>query len=215
MSPRPLDHFLWSRQLGSSKPKNAIFAQMSTMYAFDGKLKSTNNINIKLSQSLTHSVSHHFFSPNGLKLSGMLKTDVSNYQKNFAGPAITTGEVSNSHFTNHNYDHNVRMNGGEMVASSMYNGVMTMPMGTMWRLLSNRASRQISLQEIFNVNAKSMTLSFSVWQHVFHNLFIIYIYEDFVSMTKKCSIVGKKNKKYFSGDFVLFYSGQKHHKMSC
>ena len=61
----------------------------------------------------------------------MLKTDVSNYQKNFAGPAITTGEVSKSHFTNHNYDHNMRMNGGEMVASSMYNGVMTMPMGTM------------------------------------------------------------------------------------
>ena len=44
----------------------------------------------------------------------MLKTDVSNYQKNFAGPAITTGEVSNSHFTNHNYDHNVRMNSGEV-----------------------------------------------------------------------------------------------------
>ena len=44
----------------------------------------------------------------------MLKTDVSNYQKNFAGPAITTGEVSKSHFTNHNYDHNVRMNGGEV-----------------------------------------------------------------------------------------------------
>ena len=44
----------------------------------------------------------------------MLKTDVSNYQKNFAGPAITTGEVSRSHFTNHNYDHNVRMNGREV-----------------------------------------------------------------------------------------------------
>ena len=44
----------------------------------------------------------------------MLKTDVSNCQRNFAGTAITTGEVSNSHFTNHNYDHNVWMNAGEV-----------------------------------------------------------------------------------------------------
>ena len=76
--------------------------------------QSTNNINIKLSQSVTQSVSHHFFSPNGLKLSGMLKTDVSNYQKNLLSHWITTEEVSSSHFTNHNYDHNVRMNGGEV-----------------------------------------------------------------------------------------------------
>ena len=80
-------------------------------------MRSTNNINIKLSQSLTqsvsHSVSHHFFSPNGLKLSGMLKTDVSNYQKNLLSHSITTEEVSSSHFTNHNYDHNARMNGEE------------------------------------------------------------------------------------------------------
>ena len=67
-----------------------------------------------LSQLVTQSLSHHFFSPNGLKLSGMLKTDVSNYQKNLLSHWITTEEVSSSHFTNHNYDHNVRMNGGEV-----------------------------------------------------------------------------------------------------
>ena len=133
----------------------------------------------------------------------MLKTDVSNYQKNLLSHWITTEEASSSHFTNHNYDHNVRMNVGEMIASSMYNGVMTMPMGTMWRLLSNRASRQISGQEIFNANAKSMTLSFSVWQHIFHNPFIICIYEDFVSMTKKCSIVGKKQKIFFKWFWIV------------
>ena len=42
------------------------------------------------------------------------KTDVSNYQKNLLSHWITTEEVSSSHFTNHNYDHNVRMNGGEV-----------------------------------------------------------------------------------------------------
>ena len=44
----------------------------------------------------------------------MLKTDVSNYQKNLLSHWITTAEVSSSHFTNHNYDHNVWMNVGEV-----------------------------------------------------------------------------------------------------
>ena len=44
----------------------------------------------------------------------MLKTDVSNYQKNLLSHWITTEEVSSLHFTNDNYDHNMRMNGGEV-----------------------------------------------------------------------------------------------------
>ena len=44
----------------------------------------------------------------------MLKTDVSNYQKILLSHWITTEEVSSSHFTNSNYDHNVWMNDGEM-----------------------------------------------------------------------------------------------------
>ena len=49
----------------------------------------------------------------------MLKTDVSNYQKNLLSHWITTEEVSSSHFTNHNYDHNARMNGGEVFHCQM------------------------------------------------------------------------------------------------
>ena len=69
-------------------------------------IKSTNNINIKLSQSVTQSLSQSvtqiFLSPNRLKLSGILKGHVGNYQKNFRAPAITTEEPQNSHFANHN-----------------------------------------------------------------------------------------------------------------